>query len=424
MNRVAQLFASTEISPEIGPEIDPALYREVLGHYPTGVTVVTAFDGDEPIGMVVGTFTSVSLDPPLVAFMPTTTSGTYARLASASAYCINVLAHDQQDLCRTMATPSDDKFAAVAWHRSAIGAPVLDDAVAQIHCTPEQEIEAGDHYIVLCRVLGLEVTRPVTPLLFFQGGYGGFSPAGMSARGDADLIAALRLTDGARDEVERMAQALKCEAAVLVGVGPDELTTAFSAYGGTAEMVEPLGQRIPLIPPIGEAYVAGAAPEVVEHWLSKVNPKDAELIEQYRARLASVERRGAGISFLRGDGPVEYERLGEALREYGTGELTPAREREFRGLLASTKCFFEDRDLVPTEVYRVGGIVVPVHNPEGDISMVLRVTQLPAAATGAQVEEWISTVQQAARSVERQLAAAGRCVLRDYRAWYDADFPM
>jgi flavin reductase (DIM6/NTAB) family NADH-FMN oxidoreductase RutF/DNA-binding IclR family transcriptional regulator len=413
-----------EIDPQIDPEIDPALYREVLGHYPTGVTVVTGLVDGEPVGMVVGTFTAVSLDPPLVAFMPTTGSGTYARLARATAYCINVLAHDQQDLCRTMATPADDKFADVAWHPSALGAPALDDAVAQVHCTPEQEVEAGDHYIVLCRVQALEVTRPVTPLLFFQGGYGGFSPAGMAARGDADLIAALRLTDTARHAVERLAHRLRCEAAVLVGVGPDELTTAFSAYGGSAEMVEPLGQRIPLIPPIGEAYVAGAAPEVVERWLSKVSPRDPELVDQYRARLASVERRGAGISLLRGDGPVEYEQLGEALRDYATGELTPARERELRGLLASTRCFFEDRELVADETYRVGGIVVPVRNPEGDISMVLRVTQLPAGATGAQVEEWIATVRQAAREVERHLAAAGRAALRDYRAWYDADFPM
>ncbi len=413
-----------DVRSQPAAEIDPALYREVLGHYPTGVTVVTAFDGDEPIGMVVGTFTSVSLDPPLVAFMPTTGSGTYARLARATAYCINVLAHDQQDLCRTMATPGDDKFASVAWHRSEIGAPVLDDAVALVHCTPEQEIEAGDHYIVLCRVRGLEVSRPVTPLLFFQGGYGGFSPAGMAARGDADLIAALRLTDSARLEVERLAQRLTCEAAVLVGVGPDELTTAFSAYGGTAEMVEPLGQRIPLIPPIGEAYVAGATPEVVEQWLSKVNPKDPELVARYRARLASVERRGAGVSFLSGDGPVEYEQLGAALREYGTGQLTPAREREFRTLLADTRCFYQDRDLMPTEDYSVGGIVVPVRNPEGDISMLLRATQLPARATGAEVEEWIAAVKSAARAVERQLAAAGRAALRDYRAWYDADFPM
>lgn len=408
----------------VSAPLDPARYREVLGHYPTGVTVVTAYDG-EPLGMVVGTFTSVSLEPPLVAFMPTTSSGTYARLATAPAYCINVLAHDQQDLCRTMATPGDDKFANVAWHRSGSGAPVLDHAVAHVHCTPEQVIEAGDHYIVLCRVQALEVTRPVTPLLFFQGGYGGFSPSGMAARGDADLIAALRLTDAARDEVEGLARRLRCEAAVLVGVGPDELTTAFSAYGGAAQMVEPLGQRIPLIPPIGEAYVAGAEPAVVERWLGKVDHRDPELVEQYRARLASVERRGAGISFVGGSAPQEYERLGEAMREYGAGQLTPARERDLRTLLAGTRCFFEDRDLVADEVYRVGGIVVPVRNPEGDISMVLRATQLPAEATGAEVDAWVADLQGAARAVERRLArASGRGALRDYRAWYAADFPM
>ena len=280
----------------------------------------------------------------------------------------------------------------VAWHRSEIGAPVLDDAVAQVHCTPEQEIEAGDHYIVLCRVQGLEVARPVTPLLFFQGGYGGFSPAGMAARGDADLIAALRLTDTARHEVERLAQRLRCEAAVLVGVGPDELTTAFSAYGGTAEMVEPLGQRIPLIPPIGEAYVAGAAPEVVEHWLSKVNPKDPELVEQYRTRLASVERRGAGISFLGGDGPVEYEQLGEALREYGTGELTPAREREFRSLLA------KHHVLLPGPRPRAHrGLPRRRHRraraqPRGrHLDGPARHPAAGARRPGAQVEEWIAT---------------------------------
>ena len=79
--------------------IDPLRYREVMGHYPTGVTVVTGFaEGGEPVGMVVGTFTSVSLDPPLVAFLPTVASQTFARLRTAEAFCINVLAHDQVEL--------------------------------------------------------------------------------------------------------------------------------------------------------------------------------------------------------------------------------------------------------------------------------------------------------------------------------------
>jgi len=405
--------------------VDPSAYRDVLGHYPTGVTVVTAFDGEEPIGMVVGTFTSVSLDPPLVAFMPTRGSGNYARLANADSYCINVLAHDQLEVCRTMAVPREGKFAQVAWQRSEHGSPLLEGVVAHIHCTPESQIEAGDHYIVLCRVQALEVNRPVTPLLFFQGGYGGFSPAGMAAKGDADLISAIRLADTAKTPVERLAQRLQCEAAALVGVGPDELTTAFSAYAGSAEMVEPLGERIPLIPPIGEAYVAGAASDVMERWLAKVFPQDEELLGQYRARLAAVARDGVAVSVLGDREQHEYDALRAALREYGEGELTPAREREFRQLLAQNRCFFEDFELVRDRTYTVGGIVAPVRNPEGDISMVLRVTQLPGKVTGDVVENWIAAVKSAAAEVERVLArAAGQVVLQDYRDWYAADFPM
>ncbi len=178
--------------------IDPAAYREVLGHYPTGVTVVTAFDGDEPIGMVVGTFTSVSLDPPLVAFMPTTGSGTYARLATAASYCINVLAHDQLDVCRTMAVPGDDKFARSPGSAASYGAPSLDDAVAQIHCTPETQIEAGDHYIVLCRVQALEVDRAGDAAAVLPGRLRRLLPRRHGGQGDADLIAAIRLADTAK----------------------------------------------------------------------------------------------------------------------------------------------------------------------------------------------------------------------------------
>jgi flavin reductase (DIM6/NTAB) family NADH-FMN oxidoreductase RutF len=173
-------------------QIDPTVYREVMGHYPTGVAVVTGFDTsagtDEPIGMVVGTFSAVSMDPPLVSFMPQRSSGTYARLATSSAYCINVIAADQLDLCRTLAGRTPDKFDRVAWQHSAFGAPQLDDAVAHVHCRPAEVIEAGDHYIVLCTVDAMEVTRPASPLLFFQGGYGEFASTPPSARvTDGDL---------------------------------------------------------------------------------------------------------------------------------------------------------------------------------------------------------------------------------------------
>ena len=84
----------------MSPRFSASEFRETLGHYPTGVAVVTAVAGDGgPAGMVVGSFTSVSLDPPLVAFLPTKDSGSWARLATADRFCVNVLAADQEDLC-------------------------------------------------------------------------------------------------------------------------------------------------------------------------------------------------------------------------------------------------------------------------------------------------------------------------------------
>ena len=107
-----------------GQGVDPEHYREVMGHYPTGVAVVTGTSPEgDPIGMVVGTFTAVSLDPPLVAFMPTTTSGTYALMKDSPSFCVNVLAHDQLELCRLMAVPRPGKFDEVGLAALATGRP-------------------------------------------------------------------------------------------------------------------------------------------------------------------------------------------------------------------------------------------------------------------------------------------------------------
>jgi flavin reductase (DIM6/NTAB) family NADH-FMN oxidoreductase RutF len=405
--------------------IEPALYRDVMGHYPTGVAVVTGVVDDRPVGMVVGTFSSVSMDPPLVAFMPQVGSRTWGLLAEAPTWCINVLAHDQLNLCRTMAVPSPDKFADVEWSESPLGAPALAGAVAHVHCRPHSTTEAGDHWIVLCAVEGMEVSRPVTPLLFFQGGYGGFSPGGMAAKADAELITAVRLGDRARSQVQRMARSLGCEAAALVAVSPDELTTAVSAYGGTATMVEPLGHRIPLVPPIGEAYVAGARSDVVERWLAKTSPHDPEQVERYRARLATVAERGVALSMVGPGARADYERLGAALAEYASGELTPARERAVRAVLAETRHFFEDVEIDPDETYDVGAIVVPVHDADGTVAMVLRATQLPSGARGSVVSEWIEELRSAAAEVARDLrVGAGADRAQDHRDWYASDFPL
>jgi flavin reductase (DIM6/NTAB) family NADH-FMN oxidoreductase RutF len=155
---------------------DSTSFRHVLGHYPTGVCVVTAVEDDgAPTGMVVGSFTSVSLDPPLVAFFPAKNSQSWPRIEKMGKFCVNILASDQQPLCRQFAAKgAEDKFAGVSHRVSANGSPILDGVVAWIDCALEAVHEAGDHYIVLGRVMALEVASPGKPLLFFQGGYGEF----------------------------------------------------------------------------------------------------------------------------------------------------------------------------------------------------------------------------------------------------------
>jgi flavin reductase (DIM6/NTAB) family NADH-FMN oxidoreductase RutF len=152
---------------------DPSTFRKVLSHYPTGVTVITAVDANgQPAGMVVGTFTSVSLDPPLVAFMPDKASTSWPRIESAGSFCANVLSQHQQSVCQQFARSGGDKFSGIEWRAALSGAPILDDVVAWVDCTIEQVMASGDHYIVIGRVQALEVMSGDLPLTFVQGGYG------------------------------------------------------------------------------------------------------------------------------------------------------------------------------------------------------------------------------------------------------------
>jgi flavin reductase (DIM6/NTAB) family NADH-FMN oxidoreductase RutF len=162
---------------EIRVEIDPGHFRSVLGNYPTGVCVITGCSHDgEAAGLVVGSFTSVSLAP-LVAFFPDRTSSSWPQVRACGRFCVNVLAEDQVELCRQFASRGGNKFEGVSHRISALGMPLLDGVVAHIECTIENEIDAGDHTIVLGRVQSLAVERAVGPLLFFKGAYGRFDAA-------------------------------------------------------------------------------------------------------------------------------------------------------------------------------------------------------------------------------------------------------
>ncbi len=156
--------------------IDPATFRAVLGSYPTGVCAITATTPDGTrAAMVIGSFTSVSLDPPLVGFLPDKASSSWPLIEAAGHFCVNVLASDQQDVCRRLAAKGPDKFAGVDVRLSQHGHPVIANAIAQIDCDIHAVIDAGDHWFVVGRVLSLDVVRDEDPMLFHRGRYGGFA---------------------------------------------------------------------------------------------------------------------------------------------------------------------------------------------------------------------------------------------------------
>jgi 3-hydroxy-9,10-secoandrosta-1,3,5(10)-triene-9,17-dione monooxygenase reductase component len=152
--------------------IDGARFRQVLGHFPTGVTVITANPSSGPVGMAVGSFTSLSLDPPQVLFCAGDTSTTWPQIRDHGSFTVNILAEDQEDVSRVFASKGADKFAEIGWHHAHSGNPLLDGALAWIDCRIATIVDSGDHSIVIGEVEDLKVAHEGRPLVFFRGGYG------------------------------------------------------------------------------------------------------------------------------------------------------------------------------------------------------------------------------------------------------------
>ncbi len=157
-------------------EISEARYRQVLSHFATGVTVVAATAPTGPVGTTIGSFFSISLEPPLIGFCVGANSSSWPAIRDVGAFCVSVLAADQEEICRTFATKGIDKFAAHGWSAVGSSSPRMNDALAWIDCDIEAVHEAGDHYICVGRVREMGIDRTAEPLLFFRGGYSQIGP--------------------------------------------------------------------------------------------------------------------------------------------------------------------------------------------------------------------------------------------------------
>ena len=153
---------------------DTAEFRTVLGHFASGIVIITGTDGTSPVGFTCQSFFSLSLDPPLVALAPAKSSTSWPRVSRTTSICVNLLSADQEALARSFAQSGGDKFMGVGWTAARNGAPRIVGALAWIDCDIEHVHEAGDHWLVVARVVALE-TSSGSPLLFYRGGFGSFA---------------------------------------------------------------------------------------------------------------------------------------------------------------------------------------------------------------------------------------------------------
>lgn len=157
-------------------DVTPGFFRKVMGHFVTGVTVVTALDRDEPQGITVNALSSVSLDPPLVMVALDRGRFITPTVRRAGRYAVNILAEAQQALSDCFAgapvEPGRDAFCGAAWHVGSTGLPLIDGALATLECTVVQTFSAGDHDLFIGRVdaLANEEQHP-EPLLYYRRRY-------------------------------------------------------------------------------------------------------------------------------------------------------------------------------------------------------------------------------------------------------------
>lgn len=193
--------------------LDRGALRRALGAFATGVTIVTGRDADgAPVGFTANSFTSVSLDPPLVLACIGVGAASYAAFRNADGFAVNILAAGQRDLAMRFATRGADKFAGGEWVERATGAPVLNDGAAWFDCVAHQILDAGDHAVMIGRVVAFG-RRDARPLAYHDGRFAEVAPLGQAAA--FRLVAALRRGD--RALLRRTDEGLRLPSAAAFG---------------------------------------------------------------------------------------------------------------------------------------------------------------------------------------------------------------
>jgi flavin reductase (DIM6/NTAB) family NADH-FMN oxidoreductase RutF/DNA-binding IclR family transcriptional regulator len=383
---------------KLPPPVDAARLREVLGQYPTGVCVVTAIGPDgQPVGLTVGSFGSVSLDPPLVAFMPDKRSSSWPKIRPAGVFCVNVLSMEQEPLCRSFASKAPDKFAQVEWTSAPSGSPAIAGASAWIDCDLERVDDAGDHEIVLGRVRDLESRPEALPLLFFRGGYGRFGPMSMVAN-DAYLSEQLRVVDAVRGEMDIAARDLGGQVVAWSVVGDALVLVASAGELAAGTTWSTVGERVPLIPPVGSAIMAWQDADRIDEWLGRVG--DPAIRDMYRARLDGARERGYSV-LLDTPNVTDVMRLIDERRLPGEVEALGKEQREALASLPSDPLHFS-----PAEARKVRAIFLPVKGRDGSTLIALGIRLSRTLSGPADLRHHVERIRDVTERVSRSLTTS------------------
>lgn len=378
---------------------DATRFREVLGQYPTGVVIVTARDGDgADAAMVVGSFVSVSLDPPLVAYLPQKDSSSYARIKDSERFVVSVLAADQEQLCRRIASKDPRKLDGLVWRRTASGTPVVEGCVAWIECELEHRFDGGDHDIVVGRVVQLAASEPQLPLLFFQGGYGRFSPLSLVMPTEKDLIPSLRAVETVRGSLEGISSRTGHTVLVFGAIGGELVLLASAAGRDENVRATYVGRRMPVAPPLGALFVADD-PGLSQEWLTRAG--DEQSRHEFTDMLNRVRRRGWSMAM---DDPWVDE-WDAALAQFSEGVYTPQVERQLHDLIRRRAGLYETEAGLDAETLRM--LAAPVRDTTGKVilQVILLVDAGPEVGAGERrvlLDALLEGADEATRALARR----------------------
>src|SRR4051794_15678763 len=365
-------------------------FRRALGQYPTGVAVVTARQDDgTPVGMVVGTFTSVSLDPPLVGFLPDRSSTTWPLIRDAGRFCVNVLAAGQEHVCRAFVTKAADRFDVHGAGDAGSGSPRIAGAVLWIDCDIDSVLPAGDHDMVLGRVRDLGVPSDAgLPLLFVRGGYG--SPSLPSIQTERPEFATqLRLADLVRSEAEAVAQDLGLECLVSAVVGDSVVSLAAAGIGATPGGSDTrVGTAFPLAAPIAPLFVAWAGTVEQMAWLDRGRRLTGTTDPaQAMAELLAVRELGYQVTTGRQDAEL-FERS-VVTHELPGGVVDVLRSMQERAPEARLRTPFD-------QLTDVASLAAPVRGADGSVALSLHLIGFTGAETPQRLRSCLDRLQAGA----------------------------